>query len=294
MLMLSLNKQLKVTQNASIPLHVSRNPVVQKRARDDDHVNLSIHEEGELLATVDESVPEVMQLQEENISHAPVENHESAGELVEQPKKKRVRRANDRDSRQAGKHSLLPCCSCKQKCVAKINEKRRQQLHEDYWEMSFDSRRAWMYSRIVRRAPKRRRGNHDDLLHKRTVSCVYSLPDENGESQTVCKDFFLKTLGYKSDKVITVLLSSNPTSQLAPKKDMRGRHAPSNKLSDDINKMIKEHIESYHPAVSHYRREHVPLRRYLPPELTINDLHKDFIEQHPQVASYQTYRKMVS
>jgi hypothetical protein len=65
-------------------------------------------------------------------------------------------------------------------------------------------------------------------------------------------------------------------------------HAPSNKMSDDMTTMIKEHIESYHPAVSHYRREHAPRRKYLPPELTINDMHKDFTEKHSQVVSYET------
>ena len=74
-----------------------------------------------------------------------------------------------------------------------------------------------------------------------------------------------------------------------------GKHEPSNKLSDQEKSLIALHIESYHPAVSHYRREHAPLRRYLPPEITIRDMHQDFIAKYPgHKCSYEIYRTVVS
>ena len=39
---------------------------------------------------------------------------------------------------------------------------------------------------------------------------------------------------------------------------MRGQ-----KKKNELHEKIKQHIESYNPAVSHYRREHAPNRRYL-------------------------------
>ena len=39
---------------------------------------------------------------------------------------------------------------------------------------------------------------------------------------------------------------------------------------------IKEHINSFHPFVSHYRLKHAPNRHYLESELWVNDLYKDF------------------
>ena len=74
---------------------------------------------------------------------------------------------------------------------------------------------------------------------------------------------------------------------------MRGRHEPANKLSNESYKLMKDHIESYHPSVRHYRREHAPLRRYLPPELSVRSMY-DFIQKNPSVASYETYGKTVS
>ena len=54
-------------------------------------------------------------------------------------------------------------------------------------------------------------------------------------------------------------------SQLATKTDMCGWHAPSNKVSDDTSKRPKSTytIQSYRPTISHYRREHTPLRKYM-------------------------------
>ena len=45
--------------------------------------------------------------------------------------------------------------------------------------------------------------------------------------------------------------------------DMRGRHAPIHKMKESTKQSITDHIESYHPSVSHYQRKCAPLRRYL-------------------------------
>jgi len=150
-----------------------------------------------------------------------------------------------------------------------------------------------MFSHIKRNDPKRRRTNTKGA-YSRNCSCLYFIPQENGDICQVCKDFFLRTLGFRSDKVVTVLLK-NVVSQLAPTADQRGRHKPLNKLSDETMKIIKDHIESFHPSISHYRREHAPLRRYLPPELTIRETFNDFVAKHqPTTISYETYCKSVS
>jgi len=56
---------------------------------------------------------------------------------------------------------------------------------------------------------------------------------------------------------------------------------------------IREHIQSYHPSVSNYRREHAPWRKYLPPELTVTDMYEDFRAKNGEI-SYQTYRRVLS
>ena len=50
----------------------------------------------------------------------------------------------------------------------------------------------------------------------------------------------------------------------------------------------------YNPSVSHYRREHAPLRRYLPSEVNIRSMFKDFREKNPHFkCGYELYRSEV-
>ena len=51
----------------------------------------------------------------------------------------------------------------------------------------------------------------------------------------------------------------------------------------------------FSPTVSHYRREHAPNRLYLSSELTITDMHNDFLKKNPNMKmSYDSYRQVVS
>lgn len=68
-------------------------------------------------------------------------------------------------------------------------------------------------------------------------------------------------------------------------------YAPANKLTDNAVEIIKAYINSYHPTVLHYRREHAPLRRYLPPELTLMDMYDDFKQKHPGISKRDHYWK---
>ncbi|KAK3759932.1 hypothetical protein RRG08_014169 [Elysia crispata] len=53
-------------------------------------------------------------------------------------------------------------------------------------------------------------------------------------------------------------------------------------------------IELFHPTCSHYRRSHAPLKRYLPPDVTVRNIHSLFLENHPNLqVGYDSYRKRV-
>ena len=57
---------------------------------------------------------------------------------------------------------------------------------------------------------------------------------------------------------------------------------------------FQNHINSFHPSISHYRREHAPNCKYLPPKLKIKEMYADFKESHSGVTGYDTYRREVS
>lgn len=106
---------------------------------------------------------------------------------------------------------------------------------------------------------------------------IYRLTDNNSKSFDVwCKWFFLTTLGFKknNDKVVynvylQLLSNKTPPRNIIPELAKRG-HDPHNKYK--FNDLIYKHnIESFHPTISHYRREHAPNVRYLPSGQHCND-----------------------
>lgn len=126
---------------------------------------------------------------------------------------------------------------------------------------------------------------------RKSKTYIYHLIDKNSKCFEVCKLFFLTTLGFKknNDKVVYCTLNKTPPGQIIPYIDKRTKREPHNKYRyDDI---INEHIESFQPTISHYRREHAPNTRYLPSDINIVMMHQDFNEKYPnQNISYEFYR----
>ena len=75
--------------------------------------------------------------------------------------------------------------------------------------------------------------------------------------------------------------------------DSLGKYPPEHKLTDESLETTKNHINSYHPPVSQYRREHALLWRYLSPDLTLLDMYKDFNSKFPNVCKKERYRETV-
>ena len=67
---------------------------------------------------------------------------------------------------------------------------------------------------------------------------------------------------------------------------------PTNKISEDVIQDINVHIMSYGPTISHYRRTHAPKRLYLSPELSLSQMHHDYIAGGGK-CSYLAYRNQI-
>ena len=273
--------------NAPVPVPIAAaNLIFIERAIVDQQLNAQLHPQPPI-PTPNEQLHEheIVQPVVEQIAEITNDNAQNT------PKRKRHRTTIERTSRSKEKHSLLGACSCKQKCFDKIKEERRQEIYEQYWNLSYDERRSWMFGRINRNDVKRMRVGEGS---KRNYTFTYMLSGEDESLTTVCKIMFLHTLGYSSDKVITVLMKTDLQS-ITPHNDKRGRHFPWNKKTPATNDAVIQHIESFKPSVSHYRREHAPLRRYLSSELTVQGMYEDFVQKNPdQSFKYQFYRKIVA
>ena len=181
-----------------------------------------------------------------------------------------------------------PCGpTCRRKCWSKITEERRKTVHATYWDMTYPEKKAFIFNMVSQRQIARVTSGGPS---RRNKTCFYQFTNDLGHTQKVCKTFFLTTLGYhpKNDRLIQTVIGNSSPSSLIPPIERRGRHAPANKLNMTP---IYQHIESFHPTVSHYRREHAPNRRYLPSDVTVQLMYKHFASNSH--CSYETYRKAV-
>jgi hypothetical protein len=172
---------------------------------------------------------------------------------------------------------------CRRNCLQVIDQQQRLQIHADFWSLSYTDRKRWISQRLERTTPNRRRPKHKEP--RSWSERKYTFVNREGVTTQVCKQFFLSTVGLKSDMFITTLCRTTPRGSATP---------PPNKLSDATENEMSDHIESYHPTIPHYRRAHVPNRRYLPPEVTVQAMYDDFKQKHPLIkASLTCYRRLI-
>lgn len=226
-----------------------------------------------------------------------VENHDGnftkTGELRKRKRyeKTKLERKEEQARKQREKHYIRPgCVVCHRRCKALFNKDHRTSINTQYWSMNWQERRIFVSSNVDVHDVKRRRGSAESA-RKRTFK--YFLKS-GGTKHEVCKTFFLSTLGYdpKNDRVITNVLAKQDPMNIVPSGDKRGKHTKTPRIDRES---IKKHVESFNPCVSHYRREHAPHKRYLPSDITIRNMHRDFITTHPNIkCSYELYRICVS
>ena len=182
---------------------------------------------------------------------------------------------------------MLKPCTCKKQCSEKISDDQRTKMHEQFWNLSYDARGNWILQHVKHIAVKRR--NRKGCT-PRSSSYEYSLTDEFGTFVNVCQLMFLNTLGYKSNRKLVTIFTKISLGDIFIPSDKRGRHDAHTRISDeDLNK-ITDHINSFNPAISHYRCKYAHFCRYLTSELNVNIMYKDFCVQYPFVkVSYSVY-----
>ena len=114
------------------------------------------------------------------------------------------------------------------------------------------------------------------IMGEERILCCISYQKKNGELIQVCKTMFLHTLGARTDGILKRFVEAkarSPAESIYPCKEKRGRKKVSTNPTRDA---VIEHINSFNPVSSHYRREHAPHRRYLEAHMTIQSMCKSF------------------
>ena len=160
------------------------------------------------------------------------------------------------------KYIVRPACNakCRKECFTAISDEARNEINAVFWSLSFSERRLWLDSYILIAPVKSR--TTTQMEYSRANTLRYFLPFETTKV-SVCKTMFMATLGIKTDGIITefVRAKTKPESNAATMSaDLRGKTPNPRKLDDDV---IRAHIMSFQPQVTHYTLENAPNRRYL-------------------------------
>ena len=170
---------------------------------------------------------------------------------------------------------------CSKKCTAFLTNNRRQEIHDHYWSLTKDQQSIWISHSVETIEPVRPRKKTSGKKERKHTR-IFHLEDEGGVRRTVCQKMFLSTLGLTTDRSIqTVLSKCESTRTTSDLSDKRGKHTPANKKSDNLVDKVNQHILSYNPSITHYRRKHAPNRLYISPEFNVSMMYRDFCESNP-------------
>lgn len=247
------------------------------------------------LSTLGVEINEQLPVDIETTSTMPEDRPEEICESSKRKRKSKKERQDEQKKRKldkiAAKYLVKPGCGddCKRKikCKDEVDEQTRNNQNHCYWSSDYSAQKMFIMESVHKSTPKRA------ITGKKSASYKYTLKKRDGTRVDVCKMFFLATLGFnpKNDIVITHMFKdTHPDDKPSSCKleDTRGKSSHPVHNKDEI----KSHVESYKPTISHYRRAHAPLRRYLPPEITITQIHKDYVEKTGSSISYGHFQKV--
>lgn len=182
-----------------------------------------------------------------------------------------------------------PCHNlCIKLCSVTFSEEARKNIHKHYWSLDWEHQGIFIKNLVTEQTCKKSTRNS-----KRPRNITYKYHLNIGEKiYEVCKVFFLGTLGYdkKNDRRVLAVMKKSILEQ-NDKRD--GRNLTNSHAIDRT--LITAHIESFNPCVHHYRRVHAPNKRYLPSDLTINDMYQNFKDTYSDFkCSLETYRDHLS
>ncbi|XP_005108231.1 uncharacterized protein LOC101856214 [Aplysia californica] len=161
------------------------------------------------------------------------EDMETEGETAAQRQQRRKT-----GSRRDKTRHVLPACNCSLlRCSEQITEEGRQTINSTFWQLKgLNKRRQWMLDHMkwhLTTVSSRK------WLGKKRKSRTFFLPDVHGKLVRVCKDFFIRTLGFDCVKDLSdfrpFFMRMAPTDQCC-----RSHH----KMTVAVLLSVKRHIQS--------------------------------------------------
>lgn len=193
---------------------------------------------------------------------------------------------------------LKDCSNCTFKCSLNVKDEQRLQIFRAFWSLENNERKKdFIVTNTIQKKTRTYIDEGNELVKKkRNVHRSYSFKLD-GEQITVCKKFFLMTLGISESFAEHAL--QNQLGGVFVGKDKRGKHEPHNKTPKNALEMVRKHIESFPVVEGHYTRKDSN-RKYLGADLNITRMYQLYLEHYKEelpekeIVSQAVYRKVFS
>lgn len=167
-----------------------------------------------------------------------------------------------------------PCLNkkCQNKCNS-FSEDERQRIFTFYWNLKDSIKQKNYLNDCIKISQVKRRRPSKNVKIRRVTNEYYLKKDHM--PQRVCKQFLLQTLCITVRLLRTVI--SNKTDEKFPEADLRGKHRPYNKTSDEQIRKFKHFVESLPAVPSHYCRSS-STKKYLPADIkSFNNVYRMYV-----------------
>ena len=181
---------------------------------------------------------------------------------------------------------------CKKKCLQRFSTSHLQNVRSSFQDLFYEQQNIYLNGLLHCKATKKSSGHSRKAnpsvsstgkrlgrppAEESTFRFQYTLRNESGVNIPVCQKSFCTVLGF-GPKRLQVLRRKLGSGSLEP--DKRGKHGNHSKVGEEIKALIREHIASYPTRHSHYSRKDNSGRVYLPAELSVARLYRNFLEKY--------------
>ncbi|XP_022204396.1 uncharacterized protein LOC111049285 [Nilaparvata lugens] len=224
---------------------------------------------------------------------------EDIGVVLEKKTKKRKVTGRLRDVAKrlrVQSHEAGSDCKCRGKCFEVIPLAARDNVIKNFNLLETTNEQNSYLCGLISLVPVQRRRPRVEQANAllKDVTCKYKVRCivENKVTEfPVCRKAFTAIHGITKKKV-EFLINSLKLTGRSPK-DQRGKHKNrKHRHNAEVIDSVKAHIDSFNGRGAHYSTKDTS-KKYLPEDLSINKMHKLFMEKYPDIkVSYESYRSV--
>lgn len=160
------------------------------------------------------------------------------------------------------------------KCSEKINQKERETIFSQYWELAnIDRQREFINCHVEIVKPKYQY-KVVNSFKSNNLHYFFNVEIETSRIR-VCKLFFKSTLNINDTNISTARKKLNESG--STEKDKRGKHTNRNAISEEDKNVVRNHINLFPRIESHYLRSHTT-REFIDGSLSLSEMYRMYTE----------------